>query len=78
MAKLAALHEAETKAIGERVTKTRRELRAEAMGEAVPEALVPAAGNRAVFRAPNRSRPQGWHALSGISGHCPCSTDAHF
>ena len=78
MAKLAALHEAETKAIGEGVTTTGHELAASAMGEAVPEALVPATGNRAMFSATNRSRPQGWHAPSGILGHCPCSTDAHF
>src|SRR5215472_2047658 len=68
-AKPVALPEAVTKVIGEGVTKTRRELAASAMGEAVPEALVPAAGNRGMFRAANRSRPQGWHASSGISGH---------
>jgi hypothetical protein len=33
------LHEAVTKAIGRAMTKTRRELAASAMGEAVPEAL---------------------------------------
>ena len=56
-AKPAALHEAVTKAIGEGVTKTRHELAASAMGEAIPEAVVPAAGNRAMFSAANRSRP---------------------
>ena len=78
MAKLAALHEAETKAIGEGVTKTRRELPAEAMGEAVPEALVPAAGNseRCSGRRTGRGRRAGMlHAASrAIAGARPIRT----
>ena len=52
-----------TKAIGEGVTKTRRELAASAMGEAIPEAVVPAAGNRAM---PGMAKTA---VLECISGH---------
>src|SRR5215472_4505255 len=55
-AKPAALHEAVTKVIGEGVTKTRRELAASAMGEA----LVPAAGTeRCLAQRTGRGRRAG-------------------
>ena len=40
------MHEAVPKATGEGLTKLRRELAASTMGEAVPEALLPAAGGK--------------------------------